>query len=257
MFKLSMLDFKTWQHLIFPPACRICGDIFTAKPTSQQHITTECCAHCFKHIRIFDRHTCHRCGVPLAASLSPGPCGSCLQHAPAQQQTQSLYVYHGAVREALLAWKLQGQSAGLDWLLESAAKHLRTIFHPDDLLIPVPMPLPRMRRSGLHHSADLCLKIAALTGCATDWQILRRTGNHTRQSALQGKARQRNLRKAFSLANDYPNRLKAQQGKGQVWVIDDILTTGATLRHACQAMLPIKQDVFAFSLARVNHNQQE
>ncbi len=163
-------------------------------------------------------------------------------------------MYHGAVRQALLAWKLQGQSSGMHWLLQAAKPHIQHLFSADDLLIPVPMPMSRMRRSGLHHSANLCQMISAITACQWDWQILRRKGNHTRQSALKGKARQHNLRKAFTLSNDYSTKIEAYNIKGKIWVIDDILTTGATLGHACQAMRRIHQPVSAFSFARTLHD---
>ncbi len=189
----------------------------------------------------------------MPESLSPGPCGACLRQPVPQQHTHSLYVYQGAIREALLSWKLQGQAAGMVWLLQASSEQLRTLFSKHDLLIPVPMPIQRMRQSGLHHSADLCRKIAAITGSQTDWNILRRTGQHTRQSALSGKARRHNLRKAFTLNHDYQQRLEQHHVQGKIWVMDDILTTGATLRHACQAMQRIKLPVFAFSFARVNH----
>ena len=194
--------------------------------------------------------TCAQCGVPMPDSLAPGPCGKCLEKPPAQLQTSSLFIYKGAVREALLAWKLQGDGTGLYWLLKASEQRLHQLFTANDLLIPVPMPLQRMRRSGLHHSADLCQHISSITGATTDWRILRRQGQHLRQSSLRGKARQINLRKAFGLANDYLSKLDAHHIQGKIWVIDDILTTGATLRHACQTMKRANQPVSAFSFAR-------
>ncbi len=166
-----------------------------------------------------------------------------------------MYQYKSPVREAILAWKLHGDDSALVWLLHAAEQQLKTIFSTDDLLLPVPMPLPRMQRSGLHHSADLCQNIAARVGCAVDWQILRRKGNDKRQSSLQGKAREQNLRHSFTLAEDGIDRIQNHNIRGKVWVIDDILTTGATLRHACAAARQIKRPVFAFSFARVLHDE--
>ena len=190
----------------------------------------------------------------MPTSFAPGPCGKCLQSPPAQVQTNSLFIYKGAVREALLAWKLQGDGTGLHWLLNASEQRLQQLFSANDLLIPVPMPMQRMRRSGLHHSADLCQRISRMTGATTDWQILRRQGQHLRQSSLRGKARYTNLRKAFGLANDYLSKLDALHTQSKIWVVDDILTTGATLRHACQTMRRTNQPVFAFSFARTLQN---
>ncbi len=240
---------QSMQKAIFPPACPLCKEVRSPHYPDQEP-TPGCCAACLNSIHIMSTNTCMHCGTPLPASFAPGPCGHCLTKLPPQQQTKSLYVYKGAVREALLAWKLQGDQAGLSLLMLAAAANLQHIFSPDDLLVPVPMPISRMRRSGIHHSADLCQSIASITGCKIDWKILRRVGNDSRQSSLKGKARKNNLRKAFTLADGYANMLEAHNVKGKIWVIDDILTTGATLRHACQTMRRTKRPVFAFSFAR-------
>jgi len=258
MFKMSTHGWQKLQQLIFPASCPICMSIFDAPEHGK---ASGCCARCLAGIKVLSLNVCHSCGTPMPASLAPGPCGACLSKPIPQQHTASLYIYRDAVRQALLSWKLQGQSAGLAWLLQASSQRLTHIFSANDLLIPVPMPIHRMRRSGLHHSADLCQHISRITGARTDWKILRRTGRQQRQSSIHGKARINNLRKAFTLADDYQHKFdqcqnnRGQQGK--VWVVDDILTTGATLRHACQAMRQSQRPIFAFSLARALKKEQE
>jgi len=246
MLKLSIKAVQSIKPLVFPHACTLCGTNIDS-PHS-------CCESCLKNITIMPKFSCASCGIPLEASLAPGPCGSCLSQTLPQQQTQHLYLYDGKVRDAILAWKLQGQDVGLQWLLDAARQQITSIFSPHDMLIPVPMPLHRMRRSGLHHSADLCQKIAAISGCAVNWKTLRRTGIDKRQSSLQGKARQQNLRQAFALSERHSKGMINDNPYRKIWVIDDILTTGATLRHACRVMKKTNQPIFAFSFARTWHN---
>jgi len=246
MLKLSIKAVQSIQSLVFPHACTLCGSTIDC-PHS-------CCESCLQNISIIPKYTCASCGIPLDASLAPGPCGSCLTKALPQQQTQHLYLYNNKVRDAILAWKLQGQDVGIQWLLDAAKQQITSIFSPHDLLIPVPMPLYRMRRSGLHHSADLCKKIAVIAGCSVDWETLRRTGNDKRQSSLKGKARQQNLRQAFTLSEHHSQAILRHHQYRKIWVIDDILTTGATLRHACRVMKKTKQPIFAFSFARTWHD---
>ena len=162
-------------------------------------------------------------------------------------QTVSLYGYEGPVREAILSWKLQGRDAGLLWLLGTAEKRLQQTFAPEDLLLPVPMPLHRMRKTGQHHAADLCRHIAGITGSRLEWRLLRRTGEQPRQSSLAGGKRRKNLGRAFSLNKD---TWQNNGVKGRIWVIDDILTTGTTVRQASKALRPLKQPIHAFTLAR-------
>jgi len=168
----------------------------------------------------------------------------------------SLFAYKGGVRDALLRWKLSGDDAAIHWLLGVADRRLTEIFKPEDLLLPVPMPLSRMRKSGQHHAADLCRFISGVTGSTWDWKVLRRSGEQERQSALSGIARKKNLRKSFHLDKDYMGSIQWKKGAaGRVWVVDDIVTTGATLHHAAKALRPLKQPVYAFSLARTLLNE--
>jgi len=246
MSALSIKALQTAKNMVFPHTCPLCAKLMDEKEG--------CCAECLQSIAAISQYTCLSCGIPLNPTLAPGPCGACLKKPLPQQQTHHLYLYQGVVRDAILAWKLQGQDVALNFLLQAATPHLKQLISKDDLLLPVPMPLYRMRRSGLHHSADLCQKISNIVGCQIDTTILRRTGNHTRQSALQGKARSVNLRKAFMLRDTSSDKLSSFKDKGKIWVIDDILTTGATLRHACQVMQKTKHPIFAFSFARTWHD---
>jgi len=231
--------------LIFPPVCLFCH---TPLPDSNG-----CCAACLADIAIWPHHRCGRCGCELPAAMAPGPCGHCLHQPPAQQQTRSVYRYHGPVREAILGWKLQGHEAAVRWLIAQAMPGLRACLNERCLLLPVPMPISRMRKSGQHHAANLCRWIAGGAGCQWDWQLLRRIGEQARQSALSGQARRNNLRKAFALADDYSSRWQGLAGQvDTIWVVDDILTTGSTLHYAARASVMLGKPVKVLSLARTS-----
>jgi len=232
-------------HLLFPPACLFCH---TPMPSGNG-----CCTECLADISIWPHSLCQRCGIELPEAMVPGPCGHCLKKPPAQVRTHSLYRYHGPVREAILGWKLQGHEAGAHWLIEQAMPGLREYMDIHALLLPVPMPLSRMRKSGQHHAANLCRWIADGTGCQWDWRLLRRIGEQPRQSALAGQARRKNLRKAFALADDYAPRWQDLAGQiTSIWIVDDILTTGSTLHYTARASLKLGKPVNVLSLARTS-----
>lgn len=190
----------------------------------------------------------------MPGHLAPGPCGACLRRPPPQVCTESLYLYsEGPVRNAILDWKLQGSDAGVLWLLDTATARLNAMLGAQSLLLPVPMPLCRMRHAGRHHAADLCRAIAARTACAFDWQLLRRTGVQARQSSLNGRARRKNLCKAFAVDHDHLLAMRQGEGihRGQVWVVDDIMTTGATMHYACRTLQRAGIRAGALSLTRL------
>ena len=236
--------------LLFPPGC-----IFCHAPVNG----SGCCRECLQNIKPLPASVCIRCGKELSEDLAPGPCGKCLRSPPFQTETTSLFAYQGAVRDAILGWKLGGDDAAVHWLIKTSKQRLKLLFQPDDLLLPVPMPLSRMRKSGQHHAANLTRMIADVVGCEWEWQLLRRRGEQERQSALSGVARRKNLRKSFCLDADYLKLIPVKRDrevltKGRLWVVDDILTTGATLHHASKALRSLRQPVSAFSLARTLHD---
>jgi len=184
----------------------------------------------------------------MPEDIAPGPCGQCLKKPPPQDHMLSLYTYAGPVRTAILAWKLQSDDAGLQWLIRTAEAKLTTVFSPEDMLLPVPMPISRMRKAGRHHAADLCKMICRVTGSRMNYQILRRFGTQQRQSSLSRTARWNNVRKAFRVTDD---SLVHPDTGSRLWVVDDIRTTGATLHYACRALKSLSRPVHAFSLARI------
>jgi len=231
-----MNQLSTWLQWLFPPSCAFCHALSAQV----------CCAACAKSLHVYPHACCSRCGFLLSESLSPGPCGQCIAYAPPQQQSQSLYCYEDAVRQAILHWKLQGEDAAMAHLLQLARPRLCQLFKKDDLLLPVPAPLARMRQSGVHHSANLCQKICSFTQSQWDWRLLRRVGVQARQSELSGKERRKNLRKAFVLSD---RNLPASIAR--IWVVDDVMTTGSTLHYAAKVARKYQKEVGVFSLARV------
>lgn len=164
----------------------------------------------------------------------------------------SLYRYDGPVREAILAWKLHGDDGGVCWLLKTAEARVREMLDAHDLLIPVPMPLRRMRVSGQHHAADLCKMLAGIADCTWDWRLLRRTGVQPRQSELSGLARRRNLARAFRVDAGHAG---ARPLPARLWLVDDILTTGTTARCAARALAVLDRPVHVLTLARAGKTE--
>ncbi|TLS68785.1 ComF family protein [Mariprofundus erugo] len=232
------------RRLLFPPACLFCHTDLEQRDG--------CCPACLDHIHIWPVHTCQHCGIILPAGITPGPCGRCMQKPPVQQQTISLYQYQDTVRDAILGWKLQGNEAAVRWLLQTASPRLQQLIDRNDLLLPVPAPLDRMRQSGQHHAANLARWVAGECGAEMEWRLLRRQGSQARQSTLSGKARRKNLRKAFTLADQHRELLQTAHAK-RLWIIDDIFTTGSTVHYAALAAAKTGLPVSVLTLARTRH----
>ncbi len=232
------INWKNIPSWVFPACCLFCNQRL---PTTDHG----CCGHCLSHISPWSPHHCQRCGRVLPEALGGGPCGTCLQQAPAYLSSFSLYQYKGAVRDALLQWKREGHDAAIHWLLDTATPAMQDVIHTDDLLLPIPMPLSRMRQSGLHHAADCCRYLAAQYRCDWQWRLLRRVGRQIRQSSLHADERQKNMRAAFTLDPQY---LPLTKHYRRIWLVDDIITTGATMNHAALCLKRHAISTHAWSL---------
>jgi ComF family protein len=108
-------------------------------------------------------------------------------------------------------------------------------------IVPVPLHAWRERRRGFNQAMELALPLARATG----WQLvdrLKRVRRTPPQARLDGQQRRRNLQGAF--------RWQGAPPSGQTIVlVDDVLTTGATL-EACTRALPDAGVVCAWVAAR-------
>ena len=98
-----------------------------------------------------------------------------------------------------------------------------------DALVPVPMTAAKERRRGYNQAALLGGALARRIGAGCDMTLLRRTGERATQSTLPKRERAANVRGAFSAAS----RVKGKS----ILVVDDICTTGETLRACATALL--------------------
>lgn len=164
---------------------------------------------------------CGRAGAVL--------CATCLPHGPPAVLDVGLPVlaaapYDGAVRAALLAYKERGRRDLAGCLAGLLA---RSIGPAPALLVPVPSSRAAVRSRG----GDHLLRLARVAARRTGGQVatpLRLTRDVHDSAGLGASARSANLAGAMAAA---PPRVA-----GEAVLVDDIVTTGATLREASRAL---------------------
>lgn len=98
---------------------------------------------------------------------------------------------------------------------------------PPDLVIPIPLHPRRLRARGFNPALHLARAAARACGARLAPAALRRVRDTESQTGLTRSARARNVRGAFAARAAL---------HGRIWLVDDVVTTGATLSDAARAL---------------------
>lgn len=176
-----------------------------------------------------NRSACGTCAMPLPM---PAPaCGACLQRAPQRTALAAVhapFVYAAPLDRLLVRFKFHEDLAAGRLLSQLMAQTLASAPRPD-ALVPVPLHRARLRRRGYDQALEIAKPLARALDLRVEGDLLVRTRATDAQSRLDADARRRNLRDAFAIRPGVA--LPAH-----VALVDDVMTTGATLRAAATAL---------------------
>jgi ComF family protein len=178
------------------------------------------CAACDADLPRLDPLRCPRCALE---SPRGEVCGRCLSEAPHYDATVAALAYEFPADALVHALKFRGELA-LAGLLGSLL-HQRISNHEVDCVIPVPLSAERLRARGYNHAVEIArhLRPARLEAA-----LCERSRDTPPQMELPYAERRRNVRGAFRCT-------RALAGES-VAVVDDVMTTGATLDEVARVL---------------------
>ena len=181
------------------------------------------CSDCEAELPWLGSH-CLNCALPLpCAGLS---CGACLKRPPSFTRVEAAWRYSFPIDALINRFKHQARWPLGRLLAELLSHHLQHAFSEGlakpDLLLPVPLSRQRLRQRGFNQAQMLAGWLGHSLQLPLLEHVLVRRHDTPAQQLLSAAERQRNLRKAFALADHAPI-----QGR-HIALIDDVLTTGAT-----------------------------
>lgn len=189
--------------------------------------------HEFSQIHFLSGAVCERCGMPLGAELDDGAtCAACIARPPRWDRARAAFVYDPASRRLVLDLKRSGRRDGLGTFAGWMAQAGRTLLDEADIIVPVPLHYGRLASRGFNQSAWLGGALSRRSGVPMLVDALQRTRRTPTQGGLSARARRRNVAGAFAAR---PSRAGLIKGK-RVLLIDDVLTTGATLSACTRAL---------------------
>ena len=222
--------FRTaFVNTIYPPRCLACP-----APTEAPH---GLCAACWADTHFTTGSaTCGRCGVPLigteAEADAQDHCDSCLASPPGWDRGAAAVVYSGAGRRVVLSLK-HGDRLDLvrplaGWMASAGQRLLEDA----DLVVPVPLHWRRLLKRRYNQSAELARILARGAGKPLAVDVLTRCRATTPQERMTAAERAANQAGAFAVSQRHHVVLDG----ANVLLIDDVLTSGATL-SSCAAAL--------------------
>ena len=179
------------------------------------------CAACAADLPRLPRLRCPRCALPVATGT---PCGRCLGDPPAFDATVAVFAYAFPADALIQGLKFRSELAIAPLLAGALAAEIGAL--PDrgvDLVVPVPLHAARLVQRGYNQSMELARRLAVQLDTRLAADLCERVRNTTAQIDLPLKERHENVRGAFSCR-------RAVDAK-TVAVVDDVMTTGATLRE--------------------------
>ena len=175
------------------------------------------CDACESDLPTLPAARCTRCALPCPAGVTA--CGRCLSTSPPFDASVAVFAYAFPADVLVHALKFQGQLA----IAPLFGRRLLAQLAPDervDVLAPVPLSQARMRARGYNQALEIARGLSS-AAARIDAQLIERTRDTPAQSDLPWAERARNIRGAF--------RCRGSLAGARVAVVDDVMTTGATL----------------------------
>lgn len=232
---------QTLVQLVYPPRCLACGGL----------VETDfgLCGTCWRDTPFIAGLSCDLCGVPLPGDSDQAEiCDECLQTPRPWVQGRAAIEYKDKGRRLVLSLKHGDRQDIAKPAAKWMARATRDMVQDNMIVVPIPLHLHRHLARRYNQSALLAKELAeelSLAWCPDALQRPKAT------PSLDGKTRDQRFETLSGRLSVTPTRRDLIKDRS-VLIVDDVLTSGATLAAAAEACLAAgAEQVFVSVLARV------
>ena len=205
------------------------------------------CATCWAKLSFIAPPFCPRLGIPFVYDPGPGMLSmEAIADPPAYARARAAVRYDDVARTLVHALKYQDRTDLAPAMGRWMARAGRELLEEADLLVPVPLHWKRGWSRRYNQSGALARVIERQTGVKLSSEALRRVRPTQQQIGLSRKERASNVQGAFKVAADRQSLIHGRR----VVLIDDVLTSGATVDACARALLRARAaqvDVLVFA----------
>ncbi len=216
---------RSTLDVIYPPDCPICEASIDRDVGPTPRFV---CADCLARIDRFEPPWCETCGVPTPDGIDL--CGRCGHASVPFDQARAVGPYDGVLARLIQLYKFQGERALARDLARSLTERVvdEGMDEATDAVTFVPMTRRALRDRGFNHAERLARNVGDAIGRPVI-PALEKTRETRPQLELPERERLTNLRGAFAATQLLPWT--------SMLLIDDVFTTGATLRECSRALI--------------------
>ena len=211
--------------MLVPPACVAC------RLPLVEHDTL--CPACWLQIDFIRAPLCDRLGIPMPYGTDqPMISARAAADPPDYDRARAVASHGGLMRDLVHRLKYGDQQHVVRLLTRLLEDPGRDLLAGCDILIPIPLSRRRLWQRGFNQAAVLAKALQRRTGVAYDPLLLERRRDTASQVGMTREQRQDNVRGAFKIADGSKGALRGKR----VLLIDDVITTGATMNAAARTL---------------------
>ena len=231
--------------ILFPPYCVSCQKLTQSRSDFYKYI----CIPCFEKIRINQKDFCHICNVQIILGKA---CQLCRKKTFFSGIVVASNYNNPILKEIIHHLKyryIKALSLSLSWILMAKLKSFPWGDKNDWLLVPIPSAKKRLKLRGFNQAELLASNLSKLLGISISSAIIKRAKFCIPQMQIENiEERKKNVKGSFEINQSFSelNLLK----KKKVMLIDDVMTTGATLNECAKILESHVKEIWGCVIAK-------